>query len=375
MLLCIDTCQLITDTFSFRIPDQFIQPLTSSLPIKNFLIETAHRPVFDVRTPAEYTQGHIPGAINLPLFSNDERAVIGTIYKQQGRNKAVRAGLKFAGPKLPELVDKTDQEGSKQVLMYCWRGGMRSGSLAWLLETAGFEVSVLEGGYKSFRNLLKTIFSEFHFIVISGNTGSGKTDLLHEIRRGGAQVLDLEALACHKGSAFGSIGEAEQPVTEQFQNDILITMTSFDPGKPVFIEDESLSIGRVVMPDELYAVKNAAPFIEVLTGREERIARLVHIYGNADHNRLEEGIKRVEKKLGGLNTKKALEALEDGDLAEVASLLLTYYDKAYRKAVTNKKKEALFSIPYTFDRTRQTALEIIQRVHTYQHNRISQEFS
>jgi tRNA 2-selenouridine synthase len=328
-----------------------------------------------VRTPAEYTQGHLPGAINLPLFSNDERAVIGTIYKQQGRDKAVRAGLEFAGPKLPELVNLVDKEGSKQVLMYCWRGGLRSGSLAWLLETAGFDVSVLDGGYKSFRNLLKTIFSEFRFIVISGNTGSGKTDLLHEIRRGGAQVLDLEALACHKGSAFGSIGETEQPVTEQFQNDILFTMISFDAGKPVFIEDESLSIGRVVMPDELYTVKNSAPFIEVVTGREERIARLVHIYGNADHNRLEEGIRRVEKKLGGLNTKKALEALEKGDLAQVASLLLTYYDKAYHKAVTNKKKEALFSIPYTFDRTRQTALEIIQRVHTHQQNRTSQEFS
>ncbi|MFU8859549.1 MAG: tRNA 2-selenouridine(34) synthase MnmH [Cyclonatronaceae bacterium] len=349
--------------------------MTRSLPIKKFLTQIVHRPVFDVRTPAEFTQGHLPGAINLPLFSNDERAVIGTIYKQQGREKAVRAGLKFAGPKLPELVDKADKEGSKQVLMYCWRGGLRSGSLAWLLGTAGFDVSVLDGGYKSFRNLLKTIFSEFHFIVISGNTGSGKTDLLHEIRRRGAQVLDLEALACHKGSAFGSIGEAKQPVTEQFQNDILIEMISFDTGKPVFIEDESLSIGRVVMPDELFAAKSAAPFIEVQTSREERIARLLHIYGNADHNRLAEGILRVEKKLGGLNTKKALEALEKGDLAEVASLLLTYYDKAYQKAITNKKREALFRIPFTFDRTRLTAQEIIQRVHIYHHNRTAQEFS
>jgi tRNA 2-selenouridine synthase len=319
--------------------------------------------------------GHVPGAINLPLFSNEERSVIGTIYKQQGRDKAVRAGLEFAGPKLPELVNRADKAGSKQVLMYCWRGGLRSASLAWLLGTAGFDVSVLEGGYKSYRNLLKTIFSEFHFIVISGNTGSGKTELLHEIRRAGEQVLDLESLACHKGSAFGSIGEAEQPVTEQFQNDILFTMISFNARKPVYVEDESLSIGRVVLPDELYAAKNSAPFIEIRTGREERIARLVAMYGNADKHRLEEGILRVGKKLGGLNTKKALEALENGNLTEVASVLLSYYDKAYQKAITNKKKEALFSIPFTFDRTRQTAMEIIQCIQTGQHIRRVREFS
>jgi len=335
--------------------------LNPSLPISEFLSLQQTQPICDVRTPAEFAQGHVPGAFNLPLFSDEERVVIGTIYKQQSREKAVKEGLRMVGPRLIEYVEAAEKLNSRQIGMYCWRGGMRSGSMAWLLRTTGLEVSVLQGGYKSYRKLINSLFDRYRFIVISGNTGSGKTDLLLEMQRQGAQVLDLEGLARHKGSAFGSIGEAAQPTTEQFQNDILYKVMPFDPTLPVFVEDESITIGQVVLPDSLFALMKAAPFIEVDTCKSDRVHRLVDMYGNADRAELAEGIRRVQKKLGGVHTQKALDALQNGNMEVVAELLLTYYDKFYQKGILNKTSRRLTSIRLTNNGLDQAAREILRR--------------
>jgi len=316
-------------------------PQTPALPIESFLSGTKDVPFFDVRTPAEFEKGHIPGAQNLPLFTNEERAVIGTLYKEQGRDVAFKEGLKFVGPKLHQFVETAEKTGSQAIGLYCWRGGMRSGSMAWLLQSAGFKIKLLEGGYKSYRGLIKSVFEPLKIILVSGNTGSGKTELLHALRDEGAQVLDLEGLAHHKGSAFGAIGETPQPTTEQFQNDVIAKVLSFDLSKPVFVEDESITIGKVVLPDELFAAMGASPWIELQVPKPDRVKRLVLSYGDADPEVLAEGISRVKKKLGGIEAREALDALAKGDLDEVASILLVYYDRMYQKGIKRKNPERL----------------------------------
>ncbi|MEY2794218.1 MAG: hypothetical protein RJA76_2210, partial [Bacteroidota bacterium] len=177
-------------------------------------------PILDVRSPGEFKRAHIPNALSLPLFTDEEREKVGICYKHQGKEKAVELGLEFVGPKLVNFVKyakKVAFEG--EILVHCWRGGMRSASMAWLLETAGLKVFLLEGGYKSYRNFVLKIQSEpLPLRVLGGKTGSGKTELLREMKNAGFQVIDLEDLAKHRGSAFGHFGLEEQPSSEHFEN-------------------------------------------------------------------------------------------------------------------------------------------------------------
>ena len=190
-------------------------------PVEEFLDKAQTLPIIDVRSPGEYQHAHIPGAISIPLFDNDERAQVGTKYKNAGKDSAVLLGLSLVGPKLADFVKqskKLNPQG-KEVLVHCWRGGMRSSSFAWLLDTAGLTASTLVGGYKAYRNTVLSAFSEPHnLIILGGKTGSGKTDILKELARQGEQIIDLEGLANHKGSTYGAIGQAPQPATEQFEN-------------------------------------------------------------------------------------------------------------------------------------------------------------
>ncbi|MCH8569249.1 MAG: tRNA 2-selenouridine(34) synthase MnmH [Balneolales bacterium] len=336
-----------------------MQQTTNPVPITEFLAKAKDLPVFDVRTPGEFGKGHIPGAMNLPLFSDEERVVIGTMYKQQGRDAAVKEGLKFVGPKLHAFVDAVGETRSRAVGLYCWRGGMRSGSMAWLLQTAGFRVELLKGGYKSYRKLIKSVFEPLKIILVSGNTGSGKTELLHALRNQGAQVLDLEELAHHKGSAFGAIGESAQPTTEQFQNEVIAKVLALDTSRPVYVEDESITIGQVVLPDELFGAMGASPWIELQVPKADRVKRLVSYYGNADPRVLAEGIGRVKKKLGGIETREALDALSTGELDEVASILLTYYDRMYQKGIKRKNPHCLGAVSVKDGRMDEAAAQIL----------------
>ncbi len=315
-------------------------------------------PVFDVRTPAEYHKGHIPGAINLPLFSNEERAVIGTLYKQQGKETAVEKGLELVGPKLSALVAKAKAEAiDKRVALHCWRGGMRSSSVAWLFETAGLEATVLEGGYKAYRRMVLDSFEnqKFRFVVLGGRTGSGKTMILHALRHLDQQVVDLEGLANHRGSAFGAIGQQPQPTTEHFENKLHDALSQLNPRQITWIENESRSIGRVYLPTGFWKQKIHAPLINIEIPSDERIKILLDMYDIAGKKEaLREAFVRIRKRLGGQHVKAALEALDRDDLAAAARIALRYYDKTYQYGLETSQASRILHL--RFDRFDPTAI-------------------
>lgn len=297
--------------------------------------EMPGRVLLDVRTPSEYTGGHIPGALNLPLFSDDERAVVGTVYKRQSPRQALLKGLEFVGPKMAAYVrEAMARAGEGKIVLHCWRGGQRSGSLAWLLEFAGFDVQVLSGGYKAYRTHIHSEFSSrrLRLIILGGPTGSGKTQLLKALSQAGEQVIDLEQIAHHKGSSFGALGEAPQPTVEQFENDFYEIFRQTDPGRRVWVENESRAIGRVFIPEAFWEQFRTAPLIEVDTPFDARVSYLVNTYGNFPRDLLKEAFLRLERRLGGQHCIAAIKALEEGDLATAAAIALRYYDKSYAHA-------------------------------------------
>lgn len=302
----------------------------------------------DVRTPAEYEQAHIPGAFNLPLFSNEERAIVGTLYKQEGKQPAVLKGLEIVGPKLPEyikqaiLLNKTDT-----FLVHCWRGGMRSSSMAWFLETYGFKCITLKGGYKNFRkHVLENFEQQKNIVVLGGKTGSGKTIILQELQKQKEQVIDLEKLAHHKGSTFGSLGEQEQTSQEQFENNLSFQLSKIDPAKKCWIENESRKIGKNIIPEGLWEQMKNASVISVELPLEERINYLVNEYGKFSKEDLIEATERIGKRLGGQHVKRALEALEENDHRTAFEICIQYYDKTYNYGEEQRAKEKI--IHYEF---------------------------
>lgn len=301
--------------------------------VSEFLQLAAQRPLLDVRSPGEYEQGHIPGAISFPLFTDAERAEVGTAYKHQGKEPAFILGLGIAGPKMAEFVQKAVEIApQRKVALHCWRGGQRSGSMAWLLRQAGFEVETLNGGYKNYRQHVLNSFSSFQqkFIVIGGKTGSGKTRILRKLAEYGEQIIDLEGLAHHKGSAFGFIGEAPQPTVEQFENDLFDSLSKQNPERTVWLENESRSIGRVFIPEGFWVAMKAAPLVNIDIPFEARIQNLLGDYVLSDKEALVTAFRKIEKKLGGLELKKALEFLEQHDFERAARIALHYYDKTYQ---------------------------------------------
>lgn len=322
-----------------------------SIDIEAFLaLQQQGEPVIDVRSPAEFEAGHLPGATNIPLFSNEERAEIGTLYKQRGQQEAIERGLEIVGPKMAGFVRQAKAlPRHEQLLVHCWRGGMRSGSFSWLLNTAGLPAVTLTGGYKSYRNHLLDFFGQpFSLYILTGGTGSGKTELLHEFKRKGEQVIDLEGLAHHKGSVFGWMGQPAQPSSEQFQNELYQQMRRLDRSRPIWLEDESISLGNVFIPHPLWNQLRQAPLFKIELSKSARVQRLVKEYGQFDPQMLAEAIHKLSKRLGGQHAKAALEALQDDRLDEVASLLLTYYDKAYEIGVSKRQELLQFTGTYDF---------------------------
>lgn len=307
------------------------------LDVVAFLEHTS--PIVDVRSQGEFARGHIPGAHSLPLFTDAERAIVGTLYKQVGRDAAVLEGLRIVGPKLAPIVEQARALAPEgKIRVHCWRGGERSGSVAWLLDKAGFaEVLTLRGGYKAFRNhALASFAAPLPLVILGGYTGSGKTEILHALRALGEQVVDMEGLANHRGSSFGALGLPPQPTTEHFENLLWHELRTLDPARRIWLEDESMMIGRVKMPDGVYDQLRAAKVLFVEMPQAMRAQRLVGDYGTADRNELREAILRIQKRLGPQHCKAALEALEAGDLFTVAITTLTYYDKAYLRGVQER---------------------------------------
>lgn len=356
--------------------------------IEQFLVLAKDHPVIDVRSPAEYKHAHFPGAYSLPLFTDEERKVVGTTYKQQSREAAIKIALDYFGPKMKKMIEQVEslvkvQElgvknqtpasnsrlmtpDSRLILLYCWRGGMRSAGVAWLLDLYGFKVYTLIGGYKKFRHyVLDTFKLPFFFKILGGFTGSGKTELLRSLEQKGAAVVDLEEIAKHKGSAFGNIGMPEQPGQEMFENllaqelrkksmansewsinGIQNSPSTIDYSS-VWLEDESQRIGLVNIPNDLWKSMRRSPVYFINIPFEERLKHLVQEYGVLDKQKMIDAIGRIKERLGGLNAKNAIQFLEEGNITESFRILLQYYDRHYLKALHNR--EDINSLLHTID--------------------------
>ncbi len=318
------------------------------IPVEQFVQLSQIHTVIDVRSDAEYAHAHIPGASSIPLFNDEERAVVGTIYKQQSREDAIKKGLEFFGPKMKAMLleaERLIQEknpNNKTVLVHCWRGGMRSAAVAWLLDLYGFKVYTLIGGYKAFRNWVLNELGKHHpFQILGGNTGSGKTIVLQSLRNMNEAVVDLEGLAGHKGSAFGNIGLPKQPTQEMFENKLSISIKIAKekyPNKKIWLEDESQRIGTVNIPQNMWNHMRRCEIIFLDIPFAARLDYLVNTYGTLDWNALRDAILRIQKRLGGLETKTAVAALEEKNFHGCFDVLLKYYDKQYRKGLENREE-------------------------------------
>jgi len=315
--------------------------LSKEISIKEFLSSRTNTPIVDVRSPKEYQLAHIPGAINIPLFNDAERAMVGTTYKHEGREKAITQGLELVGPKMAEFVAEgkriLQEHQAAYITMHCWRGGMRSKSMATLFNFAGIPTLTITGGYKVYRNAVQQSFANpLHLIVLGGKTGSAKTAILQALQQQGEQIIDLEKLANHKGSAFGQLGEDPQPTSEYFENLLFEKIQQLDSTKRIWIEDESHLIGKVFIPETFWEQMRNAQVIYCDFPIEERINYLVTTYGNFDHEGVIESVKRITKKLGGQHAKAALEAYEAGDLKKATEIVLVYYDKTYNFGLSKR---------------------------------------
>ncbi len=329
----------------------------TNIPVDAFVETMGSIPVLDVRSPGEYVHAKIPGAISFPLFSDEERKVVGTAYKQESREIAIKKGLAFFGPKMVQFVEEAEaiskaNGGSKKLLVHCWRGGMRSAAMVWLLNLYGFDIYLLTGGYKAFRNwVLQQFQKEYTLNVLGGYTGSGKTYVLQQLRQKHKAVVDLEGLANHKGSAFGAINMPTQPSQEMFEN--LVATSLYTEHKRagengIWIEDESQRIGLVNVPVVFWQLlrKSKLYFLEI--DFESRLNHIISDYGNGDKDKLIEATTRIQKRLGGLETKTAIAFLQEANLAEGFRILLKYYDRQYTKGLHSRDnlQELLQPVPF-----------------------------
>lgn len=288
-------------------------------------------PLIDARSEGEFEQSHIPRAFNLPILTNQERIEVGTLYKTKGSEEATLKGFELVGPRFHQIQKEAlEKFPDRKAIVYCWRGGMRSQILSWLLGMVGFEVFRLKGGYKTYRTFTFTeVRKDRKLTVLGGKTGTAKTVLLKCLREKGEQILDLEGIANHKGSSFGSIGQAPQPSVEQFENLIAEELRLLDPLQPTWVENESRKIGRLIIPDRLFEQMSQSPLIDIQKSIEERIAHIAEEYGNLPEEDLIAAVLRLKKRLGGLRTQEALDAIIAKDHSSWISNLLIYYDKTY----------------------------------------------
>ena len=329
--------------------------------VERFLELAECIPVIDVRSPREFLNGHIPGAVNIPIFDDNERIAVGTKYKKEGRIPAILEGLKLTGTamssKLEQAVEKA-RDG--KLLVHCWRGGMRSEAMAWLFSLGDIETEVLEGGYKSYRHyILENLSEKRNMIVLGGMTGSGKTHILRYLRENGQQVIDLEGLANHKGSAFGSLGQPPQPSTEQFANNLFAEWKRLIKDLPFWVEDESRNIGTAFIPDSFYLNMQNTRAIVLMMDVKTRLPRLMEEYSAYPAESLKTSIVRISKRLGGDNTRYALEAVEAGNFARAVEITLYYYDKAYMFGLKKKNNSNIVYVETDSDDIATNAQKIL----------------
>jgi len=298
--------------------------------------------IIDVRSPAEFALDHIPGSINYPVLNNEERAQIGTLYKQVSPFAAKKLGASIVSRNIAQHLEQSmlDHPREWRPLIYCWRGGERSGAFTHVLNRIGWKAMQLEGGYQGFRRIviddLDLAAKQFQFQVICGMTGTGKTRILHELQSLGAQVLDLEGLAIHRGSVLGNEPDSEQPSQKGFETALWNALQSLDPSKPVFIESESKKVGGVHIPDALMETIRNGLCIELRSSLPTRVSWLLHEY----HHFLE-NTAQFKEKLGLLTTRYGkvqiaewFNQINAGDFNPlVTDLLVKHYDPAYQSSI------------------------------------------
>lgn len=299
--------------------------------------------IIDARSPAEFAEDHLPGAVNWPVLDDEQRSIVGTLYVQTSALEARKLGAAMAARNIADHLDRwiADKPRDWQPLVYCWRGGQRSGSLAWFLDQIGFRTAKLQGGYKGFRAVVRQDLADwpakFDFRVLAGRTGSGKTRLLQALAADGAQVLDLEALACHRGSILGGLPGQPQPTQKAFDNRLWQALRALDAARPVFVESESKKIGRLQVPDALIdRLHQHGQVLRVDMADDARVQLLLQDYGffaaDPDHFcRLLDGLVVLR----GKDTVAGWQALaRAGAWAEVfGQLMQQHYDPLYNRSI------------------------------------------
>lgn len=314
---------------------------------ENFVSLKKSHPVLDVRSPSEYNCGHIPDAINFPLFSDEERSIIGTTYKKSGARLALLTGLEMVGPRLSNFVLRAeDLNVNGTFLMHCWRGGKRSSSLAWLLSNAGFEIKLLMGGYKAYRTLAHKIFDQpdWKFFVLGGKTGSMKSKVLTHLSNQSEQVIDLESLASHKGSAFGWINESAQPSTEQFENLLFEKLITYNSEKPIWCENESKTIGKVYIPNSIWNQIQKGILFHLEVDYNIRLNHILSTYNFNNGPDLILSFEKIRKRLGHMATDQAIKHIQNNQIEEAAKIGLDYYDKFYDYGLNKKISSMVFKL-------------------------------
>lgn len=339
--------------------------MVQTLDIVTFLKMAETTPVLDVRTPLEYEHARIVGAFNLPVFSNEERVLVGTTYKKQGREAAIIVGFDLTGPKWSSFIKEAlIIAPDKKVLVHCWRGGMRSGAMAWALNLYGFEVYLLEGGYKKYRNWVLEQFKEtYSMLILGGMTGSGKTIALQHLKSQGKQVIDLEGLAQHQGSSYGSMGRMIQPVQEYFENLLATELFKIDRKAPLWLEDESLSIGKCFIPNPFFHQMRQALLIKMLVPFQERVNLLLKEYGELGKDFLTESTQRIAKRLGPEQTRDAIIAIKEHRMEAFIKLILVYYDKTYINGQNKRLPESVYEVECPNTNGQENAHCILNSIH------------
>jgi len=298
--------------------------------------------IIDARSQAEYAEDHLPGALNWPSLDDEERKLIGTIYTQVNPFEAKKRGAALAAANIARHIEANviSEPRTWQPLIYCWRGGNRSGSLAMVLGQIGFKVSVIEGGYKAFRaamlGVLPELASRFDYRVICGPTGSGKTRLLHALAQAGAQVLDLEGLASHRSSVLGTIPGQPQPTQKRFDTLVWDALRGFDPARPVYVESESKKVGNLAVPDALIERMRASPCLRLELADDERVALLLEDYDYfvQDQAAFCERLDALTQLRGRATVQDWQRQVADGKIENVVrELLVKHYDPGYASSI------------------------------------------
>jgi tRNA 2-selenouridine synthase len=341
--------------------DRSTRACPARYPVKNLVVPieqlAAFDEVIDVRTPLEYEEDHIPGALNAPVLSNEERVIIGTLYKESPF-QATRLGAAMVAKNVAYHLETVFAERPRtwRPLIYCWRGGKRSGSITTWFNLIGWQARQLEGGYQAYRRSvlerLQSLPSRFEYVALTGHTGTGKTRLLQALAAAGAQVLDLEGLARHRGSLLGALPQAGQPCQKGFDTALASALSRFDPGQPVFVEAESRRIGLINLPASLLEAFHAGRCVEVAAPLAARVAFLLQDYGHLFET--PQYFKDQLARLIGLHSRETVQhwhaLIDAGERARLfAELVELHYDPAYARSNQRHFKQIQQALRFTFD--------------------------